>query len=107
MAITNTKLESAAATEIFNTPLLEEHAITTIFFCNTSDTTDTEITIYIPAAGYGPGIDNAVIKSLSLPKNETFVFDAEKLILFNGDSIHAQATEDLIVVATVSSVKTS
>ena len=42
-----------------------------------------------------------------LPKSETFVFDAEKLILDNNDEIWAKATVDKIVVATISSVRTS
>jgi hypothetical protein len=42
-----------------------------------------------------------------LPRSETFVFDAEKLILDNDDEIWAKATVNNIVVATISSVRTS
>lgn len=107
MAISNVRVESTQTTIIFDTPLLEEHAVTTMFFCNQSDTVDTALDLYIV-----PGTDplttgTQIIKSLSLPATETFVFDAEKLILENGDKIYARATVDQIVVATISSVKTS
>jgi hypothetical protein len=107
MAISNVLVESIRATVVFAAPYLEEHAITTMFFCNQSATTDTSIDIYLVPAGGAQGGETQVIKSLPLPKTETFVFDAEKLILFDGDAIYAQATIDSIVVATVSSVKTS
>jgi len=78
-----------------------------MFFCNQSAVTDTTIDIYLVPGGVGLGTGTQVIKSLPLPRTETFVFDAEKLILVNGDTIYAHATVDKIVVATVSSVKTS
>lgn len=88
-------------------PLNEEHAITTMFFCNQDSSNDTAIDIYLVPGGSGLSTGSQVIKSLALPRTETFVFDAEKLILANGDTIYAEATVDKIVVATISSVKTS
>lgn len=107
MAITNTRIESATETVVFDTPLNQEYAITTMFFCNTSDTEDTTLDIHLVPGGQSLSTGTQVIKALSLPHSETFVFDAEKLILENGDTIQARATVDQIVVATISSVKTS
>ena len=107
MAITNVRVASTSTTEVFAAPLQEEHAVTTMFFCNQSDSNDTELDIFIVPGGTALDTGTQVIKSLSLPAKETFVFDAEKLILDNGDAIYARATVDQIVVATISSVKTS
>lgn len=107
MAISNVLIESTQTTVLFNTPLNQEYAVTTMFFCNQSASTDTTLDIYVVP---GAGVLNAstqIIKSLSLPATETYVFDAEKLILENGDKIYAQASVDSIVAATISSVKTS
>ena len=107
MAISNVLIESTQATVLFDTPLNQEYAVTTMFFCNQSASTDTTLDIYVVP---GTGVLNSstqIIKSLPLPATETYVFDAEKLILENGDKIYAQASVDMIVAATISSVKTS
>lgn len=105
MAITNFKVESTQTSVLFTAS--GSQAITTMFFCNTSASTDTSVTVYLVPNGISVSDGNMVIKSLSLPKTETFVFDAEKLILDNGDSVQAIATTDKIVVATISSVSIS
>jgi hypothetical protein len=105
MSITNTYIHSTATTLIFLAS--GEQAITTVFFCNNSSVTDTSLDIYLTPAASAVSSGTQIIKSLPLPKSETFVFDAEKLILATGDKIHAQATVNDIVVATVSSVQTS
>ena len=103
--ITNVQIESTSTTRVFLSS--GESAITTVFFCNTSDVDDTAIDVYIvPAAGvYGTGTQ--VMSNLALPAGETFVFDLEKLILENAASIWAKATVDKVVTATVSSVSIS
>jgi hypothetical protein len=111
MAITNVVLTSTQSTLIFQAGLNEEYAITTMFFCNNTNSTLTDalINIYIVPAGNpsGASTNTMVINSLSLPRQETFVFDAEKLILANTDAIYARSTVANAVVATVSTVKTS
>ena len=107
MAITNVRVESTQTTRVFMAPLNEEHAVTTMFFCNQSAVADTTLDIYLVPGGSPLSTGTQVIKSLPLPRTETFVFDAEKLILVNGDAIYAEASIDKIVVATISSVKTS
>mgnify|MGYP000137839588 CR=1 FL=1 len=106
MAITNIQVESTQTTRLFLAT--GEQAVTTMFFCNTSDTEDCSIDIFVNPNTVPPGTSSTqIINSLSLPKTETFVFDAEKLILDNNDEIWAKATVDKIVVATISSVRTS
>jgi hypothetical protein len=108
MAIINVLLTTTSVTQVINSPLAEERAITTMFFCNNSTATSTAIDIWLVATGSGgPSTSSRVINQLSLPAQETFVFDAEKLILFNGDAIWAKATDSNIVSATISYVKTS
>jgi hypothetical protein len=108
MAISNVRISSVSRTQVFQAPALEEHAVTTMFFCNQSTTADTTLDLYVVPSGVASSnTGTQIIKSLSLPKTETFVFDAEKLILFDGDGIYAQASVDQVVIATVSTVKTS
>ena len=106
MAITNVQVESTQTTRLFLSS--GENAVTTMFFCNTSETTDCTLNIFVTPNGVVSGTSaTMIINSLSLPKSETYLFDAEKLILANQDSIYAKATVDKIVVATISSVQTS
>jgi hypothetical protein len=106
MSITNIRVESTQATRLFLAT--GEQAVTTMFFCNTSDVDDCLVDIFVNPNGIPPGTSSTqIINSLSLPKSETFVFDAEKLILDNDDEIWAKATVNNIVVATISSVRTS
>lgn len=102
--ITNTQVYSTS-TRIFLSS--GENAITTVFFCNTSNDTDTALDVYaVPAAGV-TGTGTQIISNLALPASETFVFDLEKLILEDGAALWAASSSDTIVTATVSSVRTS
>jgi len=105
MSIKNTLVHSTT-TQIFSA-VNSEQAITTMFFCNTSPTISTTLNLFLLPVGGAAGPSTQVIKSLSLPATETFVFDAEKIILENGESVWAQAADDNIVIATISSVQTS
>ena len=105
MALTNVKVESTQTTRIFLAT--GEQAISTMFFCNFSETTDCTIDIYAVPAGSPVNTSTQIVKALDLPKTETFVFDLEKLVLSDNDELWAKATVDKIVVATVSSISTS
>ena len=102
MAITNVQIASTQTTQLFLAS--GEQAVTTIFFCNTAAASDAAFDLYIVPAGHVATTATQVLKSLSLPAKETFVFDAEKIILGNGDGIFAQADTNLVITATVSSV---
>lgn len=104
MAITNTLVATTVTSVFYSTG---ENAVTTMFFCNTSASTDTDIDVYLVPGGTGTiGTSTQIIKTLSLPATETFVFDAEKLILEQDDAVYAKASVNGIVVATISSVQT-
>ena len=102
MAITSTLVASTTTTRIFLAS--GDQAITTIMFCNTDVSHDTLLDVYVVGSGGVVGTATTVLKQLGLPATETFVMDAEKLILSSGDAIYAQATQPFIVSASVSSV---
>jgi hypothetical protein len=82
-----------------------DQAITTVIFCNNNDNVSTTLDVYAVAAVPGTvGTGTQILRSLSLPATETFVMDAEKLILANGDALWAKSSAGSVVVATVSSV---
>jgi hypothetical protein len=104
MAITNTLVETTTATTIFTA--VGEQAITTVMFCNTDPVNTCVLNVHaVPAPGV-PTTATYILRSLNLPATETFVMDAEKLILSNGDRLIAQETAgyNQVVAATVSSV---
>ena len=102
MAITSAQIESATTTRIFLAS--GDQAITTILFCNSSDVDDAMIDVYAVGSGGVVSTGTLILKQLSLPSTETFVMDAEKFILANGDAIWAQSSVDKAVTSTVSSV---
>lgn len=102
MALTSTRISSASTTPLF--VATGDQAITTIIFCNTDEGSEATIDVYAVADGDVVGASTTILRKLLLPPTETFVMDAEKLILANGDAIWAQASVNLIVTATVSSV---
>jgi len=105
MTIKNTQIESANITEIFSAT--GQQAITTMIFCNTDPSTDATVDVFVVPDGSNPGQATQTMKALSLPATETFVLDTERLILEDGDTIHAQSSVDAIVTVTVSSLATS
>lgn len=104
MAINNVQVESTQTTVVFSSN--GESAITTVFFCNTSDTLDATLDVHLVPAAQAVSSATLILKSLSLPAKETFVLDAEKLILSSNDSMYAISSQDKIITATVSSVST-
>jgi len=104
MAISNVRVESTQTTQVFVAS--GEQAITAMFFCNQSETDDCKLDIYLVPGGDVASSSTQVVKALDLPATETYVFDMEKLILEDQDSVQAYATVDKIVVATISAVST-
>lgn len=78
----------------------KQSALTTVIFCNTGTETDT-ITVYAVKNGGTPTASNTIINNLQMLENDTFVFDTEKLILDEGDSLAAHSTKGT-TTATVS-----
>lgn len=110
MAIITTKVSGTTTSNIFQAR--GQNAVTTMIFCNTDSITNTTISVFVvPNNGANPGGVNAgagtqILNNISIPATETFMFDTEKLILEDGDAIFAQATNDQIITATVSSIVT-
>lgn len=101
MALTSSQI-STSNTQIFAAS--GDQAITTVIFCNTDVVSSVQINVF--AVGNGNVVSTAtqILKNLTLPPTETFVLDAEKFILGNGDALYAQSSLNNVVCATVSSV---
>lgn len=105
MAITNSQLSSTEKTEVFVGS--GENAITCIILCNTSLSTDATVTVWAVPAAVAAGDGSMIMNEIALPAGETFSMDTERFILNDGDSIQAQASQNLIITATVSYVQTA
>lgn len=88
-----------------------ENAVTNIMFCNTvpynpafPNTGLAYLTVYLVKSGDNATSTNMVVNYLPIPAGETFSFDAEKIILGNGDSVRALADVTATLVATVSTL---
>jgi hypothetical protein len=85
---------------------IQEHAVTCMIFCNTSDQSVT-LNLYAAATTVTIGIENQLIKDLEIPAGETLTFDSEKLILSSGDRVFAIASANNRLTASVSSMRVS
>ncbi len=99
MAIVNADL-GTGDTDVF-TAGAGESAITVIYLCNTSAGA---ITVQVHAVPNGDTVDdsNKIYHDLEIPAGDTYVIDAERLILENGDKITASASVASEVAATIS-----
>ena len=98
MAIESSFIETTG-TDLVTVPSGENWAITTIIICNTFaiDPTDDQVgkasfDIHLVQDGESPTDTNRVINGLELQAGETFTFDSEKIILSEGEKIHAVGT---------------
>ena len=78
-------------------------ATTVIFFCNTSASAVTVDVYAVPNAG-AASATTQLISELSINGKDTYMLNLEKIVLANGDSIHAIASAGTAVTATVSHV---
>lgn len=105
MALLSTQLTNTT-TSIFTSS--GTNAITAIYVCN-SGSQAVHVTIYAVANGDTPSALNAIYYGIPLTINDTYVIDTEKIILENGDSLHANldvaSSGSVRVVATVSSIE--
>lgn len=104
MAISSA-LVTTSSTAVFTCPASQEHAVTTLFFCNYSGTDVTLSAVHLVKSGSGATDTNKIISNLSIPAGETFTFDAEKIVLEAGDAIYAQASDSTRLNVTVSSLR--
>ena len=98
MAIESSFIETTG-TDLVTVPSGENWAITTIIICNTFaiDPTDDQsgkasFDLHLLQDGATATDTNRVINGLQLQAGETFTFDSEKIILSEGEKIHAVGT---------------
>lgn len=104
MTISNALLQSV------DTPIFTadgQQAVTTIIFCNVSNTQTTAVSLFVVPFGGNPGITTQVLNNVSLPPGETFAMDSERFVLENNDVIYATSLVENVVCATISSVATT
>jgi hypothetical protein len=98
MAITNTTLTTSAAA-LIDAP--GEKAVTVIYLYNSS-AGPVSINLHAVASGDTAGEANKFYGNLIVETTDTFIIDAEKILLSDGDDIFASANVDGVVHTTVS-----
>lgn len=114
MALTCTEIGTSGA-DIFLCPGtapsdVQEHAVTCMIFCNTTDPItgqDVILNLYAVPDGLSVAPQTQIIKDLTIPAGETFTFDSEKIILSTDDRIRAIANANGRLSVTVSSMRVS
>lgn len=76
-------------------------AITAVFLLN-DDTSTVTLQVHVVPNGGTASASNKIIKDLSISAADTYVFDTEKLILDDGDTIQVSASADNVVHVTTS-----
>ena len=103
MSITNATLalnNSAVAPAIYTST--GNTAITTAYLCNRTATPVT-VNVFVATSGtFASQATNMIYSNLIVAGNDTYVMEAERLLLNNGDFIAANGSVNNSVVATVS-----
>lgn len=105
MAITNTAI-TTTGTNVFVCPSNQQHAITCMIFCSTGIGSDLTVQL-IPGSKSHTDIETTIIKNLPIPASETFTFDAEKILLEDGDYIYAESSNNNDLVVSISTMRVS
>lgn len=96
MAIVNAQLTTTQL-DILTVPAGKTYAITNILVCNTDNTDSATFDLHFIPSGAG-GLNNKVtrvVNNLTLPAEETFTFDSERIILEAGDRVSFVAEPNL------------
>jgi hypothetical protein len=101
MAIANVELDTSD-TVIFSSS--GDFMIATMIFCNTTDTTSADLTLYLVPDGSTVGSGTMIVNQLTIPETETVFFDTERLVLADGDSLVAVSSESNTITCTISTV---
>jgi hypothetical protein len=94
--IVNKNIPSTGSTILQSQPG-QSLAVTTVFFCNIDANMTDNLNVYVVQAGTSTSNSNMIINTQQIPATDTFVLDAEKLILENGDSLVAKSLNGVIV----------
>jgi hypothetical protein len=86
-------------TDLLIVPSDTEMAISTIFFCNTSETQYDDFWIYGVPTGETAGDENVILLKVRVDPTDTFTMDTERIILSAGDKLQAKS-----VYGTINSV---
>jgi hypothetical protein len=89
--IFNVNIPSTGA-KILQTAIGYSYAVTSMFFCNTSDDQNEFLNLYIVQKDKNVSNDALVVKNIEIKATDTFTFDTEKLVLEEGDYIYATST---------------
>lgn len=81
------------------------NAVTCMWVCNVDPAQTALLTMHFVKNGEAITNTNMVIRQLPVPPYETVVFDAEKIILDNGDRIVASADFAGVLVTTISTIQ--
>lgn len=95
--ITNTVLTTSSASIHTSTGTT---AVVTVYFCNTSGSTRTFSLYAVPAAG-SVSDGTQILKNVSVSASDTYIMNSERLVLANGESLHAVASANTSITATV------
>lgn len=87
MTIDNKQL-NATETTIVTVPAGKRYAVIMVGFCNVT-ASDVTITVYIKKSGSIAGDSTTMLKDVVIPAKDTFMFNTEKLLLDEGDSVSA------------------
>lgn len=106
MAI-NSALILDTDTTILSVPSGKKYAITTILVCNYATTVnsanDSSFNMHvIQGSGGVKSNTNLVLNSISMPAQETFTFNIERLILEEGDRVVLNSPDSDLLSATIS-----
>jgi hypothetical protein len=101
MALSNTLLKTTA-TSIYSST--GNNAIVTAYFCNFGLNPIT-FTVYAVPSSMQPGLSTIIYSNVSIAASDTYIWDSEKLILGDGDSIWALSSEDDVVNVTICDVE--
>jgi hypothetical protein len=106
--ITATDLTSTTNTEVFDSD--GENAITTLIFCNHSDSSNAIVNVWVVPGTGNPKVKgtaaaaNQILKNLTIVAGDTFVMDMEKLVLDDKDTIIAQSNIENVLNCVISSM---
>jgi hypothetical protein len=102
MSIQNTPLSTVTANLLVGSGSLGT-ATTTVYLCNKTASTVT-VNVFAVNSGFTANGNNIIYSNVALTTNETYIMDVEKIFLGPGDMLQANASANLSVVATVSSI---
>lgn len=97
MAITSTTLNTSTSAIYTSSG---QSVITLGYFCNINGSTR-NINLYLVPSGGTANNTNIIYSNVAIASNDTLIISQEKMILSNGDALHANATASGSVVATI------